>query len=156
MKRYTAILMSLALSLCLAGCDKSKEFAKSLDRVAGYVDTGLQLVDRQTTAGQWSKDTGITIVTGLRAVNTINGQLIAEAKKYKSADGQRLELTGDGKTKLLQIVGSNKKVATDLLNNPSFLSIPADKRKEITLLISDLSNAINAVAELISAIQPTK
>lgn len=149
------LILIFSMILFLAGCDKSKEFAKSLDRVSGYVDTGLQLIDRQTAAGQMSKETGIAAATALQEINTFNGQLIAETKKYQSADGQRLELTGDGKAKILAIVQSSKTVATNLLNNPDFLKTPEEKRRQLTLLVRDISETITALAELAAAIKPT-
>ncbi len=150
--RFSILCMMVFL---LAGCDKSKEFAKSLDRVSGYVETGLALVDRQTAIGQMDKSTGLAAATALKEVNTLNGELIAEAKKYKSADGQRLELTGDGKAKLLAIVGSSRTVATNLLNNPDFLKTSPEKRAQLTSLVRDLADTLAALAELVAAIKPT-
>lgn len=150
--RFSILCMMVFL---LAGCDKSKEFAKSLDRVSGYIETGLALVDRQTAIGQMDKSTGLAAATALKEVNTLNGELIAEAKKYKSADGQRLELTGDGKAKLLAIVGSSRTVATNLLNNPDFLKTSPEKRAQLTSLVRDLADTLAALAELVAAIKPT-
>jgi len=149
--RFSILCMIVFL---LAGCDKSKEFTKSLDRVSGYVETGLALVDRQTAIGQMDRATGLAAATALKEINTLNGALIAEAKKYKSADGQRLELTGDGKAKLLAIAGSGKTVAINLLNNPEFLKTSPEKRAQLTNLIRDLADTLSALAELVNAIKP--
>lgn len=142
----------VGLGAMTMGCDKSKEFAKTTDRVAGYVAAGLTLVERQTTTGEMSKETGLVIVNALDQVNTLNRELVAEAQKYTTPAGD-LALTADGRTRLLTILGSTKTIATNLVNDPNFLKLPEAKRQEVTLLIQDLTNTITAAASLVEAVR---
>ncbi len=142
----------LGLGGLTTGCDKSKEFAKTTDRVAGYVAAGLTLVERQTATGEMSKETGLVIINALDQVNTLNRELVAEAQKYTTPAGD-LALTADGRTRLLTILGSTKTIATNLVNDPNFLKLSEAKRQEVTLLIQDLTNTITAAASLVEAVR---
>lgn len=142
----------VGLGAMTMGCDKSKEFAKTTDRVAGYVAAGLTLVERQTTTGEMSKETALVIVNALDQVNTLNRELVVEAQKYTTPAGD-LALTADGRTRLLTILGSTKTIATNLVNDPNFLKLPEAKRQEVTLLIQDLTNTITAAASLVEAVK---
>lgn len=135
------------------GCDKSKEYAKTLDRVSGYVGTGLELVEFQVRAGQLEKDPAVAIVTALNAVNEINGQLIAESRKHVSPDGKTLVLDSESKGKLLAIVASSQNVAVGLINNPTFQSIPQDKRDKYTILIKEITATVDILGQLINAVK---
>lgn len=148
---------SLALTLvATAACDKSKEYAKLNARLAGYIQVGLELVDRQTSAGQMSAGTGLAVVNALSAVNTINGELIAESKKYLSPDGSKLVFDPAGKAKVLQIVESGETVLANLLTSEAFGSIPADKRKEWLDLIQNLTLTLDTLGEVVRAAKEAK
>ena len=148
---------SLALALvATAACDKSKEYAKLNARLAGYIQVGLELVDRQTSAGQMSAGTGLAVVNALSAVNTINGELIAESKKYLSPDGSKLIFDPAGKAKVLQIVESGETVLANLLTSEAFGSIPADKRKEWLDLIQNLTLTLDTLGEVVRAAKEAK
>jgi hypothetical protein len=142
----------LGLAAGASGCDKSKQLAATTDRVAGYVAAGLTIVERQTTTGEMSTETGAVIVNALDKVNTLNKELIAEARNYQTPDGG-LALTESGKAKLLTLLGSGKAIATNLVNDPTFLKLPVAKRQEVALLIQDLTNTITAAVSLVEAIQ---
>lgn len=135
----------------LAGCDKSKEYAKLNARLAGYLQVGLELVDRQTSAGQMSAGTGLAIVNALSAVNTINGELIAESKKYLSPDGSALVFDPAGKAKVLQIVGSGKTIVTNLIESDAFASMDPAKRKEWIDLLNNLTMTLDTLGEVVKA-----
>ena len=148
---------SLALALvATAACDKSKEYAKMNARLAGYLQVGLELVDRQTSAGQMSASTGLAIVNALSTVNTINGELIAESKKYLSPDGSKLVFDPAGKARVLQIVQSGETVLANLLTSEAFASIPADKRKEWLDLIQNLTLTLDTLGEVVKAAKEAK
>ncbi len=148
---------SLALALVTtAACDKSKEYAKLNARLAGYIQVGLELVDRQTSAGQMSADTGLAVVNALSTVNTINGELIAESKKYLSPDGSKLVFDSAGKARILQIVESGETVLANLLTSEAFGSIPADKRKEWLDLIQNLTLTLDTLGEVVRAAKEAK
>ena len=146
------VIFALGGTLLLTGCDKAKEFAKATDRVAGYVGVGHAIVARQTATGEMTAATGLVIVDVLTQINTLNGALIVEAKKYQTADGN-LALTGEGKAKLLAIVGSSKTIVQSLVNNPAISDLSPTKRQEITLLATNLTDTITALATLIEAVK---
>lgn len=154
--RFVGFLL-LAGLIGMAGmttaCDKSKEYAKTLDRVSGYVGTGLELVEYQVQSGQIEKEPAIAITTALKAINEINGQLVVETKKHVSADGKTLVLDPESKGKLLAIVGSSSQVAINLINNPTFQSIPADKRDKYTILIKEITATVDVLGQLINAVK---
>lgn len=143
------VLVGLSASACN---DKGKQFAATTDRVAGYVGTGLLLVDQYTAAGQMSPETGTAIVTILRQVNTLNGQLVAEGKRYVQPDGG-LKLTGDGQQQLLAIVATSTSLANTLINDPRVLALPDGQRKQITMLVVNLSSTVLSIGELIKTIK---
>lgn len=146
------IALILATST-LTACDKDREFVKTMDRAAGYIQTGLDLVEYQADNNQISPESAIVITSALQAVNTVNGELIAETKNHLSEDGKSLKLNTASKAKLLAIVESSKNVAINLLSNPQFTSLPEDKRVKYTVLIRELTATIDVVGQLINAVK---
>lgn len=146
----SAVLIVVGLS---AGCDKSKEFAKMTDRVAGYVETGTDIVERQAAAGNISTAAQIEVLKTLQAINTINGEILVEAKKYQSADGKKLVLDGTGKENLLRIIGSGQSALQALMTNEQFLTIQPGRRVEIVAVISDLTETFSVMVELVDAVK---
>lgn len=146
------IVLILAAS-SLTACDKDREFVKTMDRAAGYIQTGLDLVEYQADNKQISLESAIAITSALQAVNTVNGELIAETKNHLSEDGKSLKLNTASKAKLLAIVESSKNVAINLLSNPQFTSLPEDKRVKYTVLIRELTATIDVVGQLINAVK---
>lgn len=155
MKKFFSIALIATAFSMIACADQGKQFAATTDRVAGYVGTGLIIVDQQTTTGQMSADTGVAIVTALRAINTLNGQLIAEAKNHIDANGN-LNLTAEGQSKLLSIVNSSTAVVNTLVNDPRVTSIPNEKRVAINAVIGNLNATLVSLDELIKAIKLAK
>ena len=139
----------------VACSDKGKQFAATADRVAGYVGTGLILVDQYTSTGQMSNETGIAIVTVLRQVNTLNGQLVTEAKTYVQPDGS-LALTGDGQAKLLAILASSTSLVNTLTNDPRVLALPDGQKTQINALVGNLGATIATLGELIKTVKLVK
>ena len=146
------VLIGLSTSAC---SDKGKQLAASTDRVAGYIGVGLIIVDQQTSTGQMSPETGVAIVTALRQVNTLNGQLVTEAKKYVDADGN-LALTGDGQQNLLNILASSNGIINTLVNDPRVLNLSEPKRNEIIAVAANLSATIASIGELIKTTKTIK
>ena len=154
--RKASFLILIAISTMFGGCsDEGKQFAATTDRIAGYVGTGLILVDQQTSTGQMSAETGVAIVTALRQVNTLNGQLVTEAKKYVDADGN-LALTGDGQQNLLNILASSNGIINTLVNDPRVLNLSEPKRNEIIAVAANLSATIASIGELIKTTKTIK
>ena len=152
MRRNTSrIAVALLVAVVVLGtaCDKDKEFVKLNARVAGYLEIGLQLVDRQTANGQMSPAAGLKVIDTLNLINTINGQLIDESRRYLTTDGKSLAFDSAGKTKVLQIVESGQRSLTTLLESPEFASIPADKRKTWISLINDLTLTFATLADVV-------
>ncbi len=146
------VLVGLSGAAC---SDQGKQFAATTDRVAGYVGTGLILVDQYTSTGQMSNETGAAIVTVLRQVNTLNGQLVAEAKTYVQPDGN-LALTGDGQAKLLAILASSTNVINTLTNDPRVLALPDGQKTQINALTANLGATIATLGELIKTVKLVK
>ena len=155
-KTYSVVLLISILAGTQTACEKDKEFVKTLDRVAGYVNVGLKLVERQTISGEMSKETGIVIVTSLVQINDLNKQLIEVTQGYVSQDGTKLELTGDRKIKILSILMSSRTIALDLVNNPNFKAVPEGKRREYTILIDQIVGTIGSLTDLIKVIEEVK
>jgi hypothetical protein len=152
------IILGLVVLIGLSGAacnDKGKQFAATTDRVAGYVGTGLILVDQYTSTGQMSNETGVAIVTVLRQVNTLNGQLVTEAKTYVQPDGT-LALTGDGQQKLLNILASSTSIINTLTNDPRVLALPDTQKTQINALVGNLGATIATLGELVKTVKLVK
>ena len=159
MRKHTsriAVALLVAVAVLGSACDKDKEFAKLNARVAGYLDVGIQLVDKQTTGGQMSPATGLKIIETLNLVNTINGQLVDESKRYLTPDGKALAFDPAGKAKVLQIVESGQRSLTALLESPEFAAIPADKRKAWIDLIGNLTLTFNTLGDVVRTAKEVK
>lgn len=153
MRRVFFTIAMLGTLLC-AGCDKGKELAKTTDRLAGYIGTGLSIVDRLQGSGSISTESAIAATEAFRQLNLMNGQLITETKAYLVTDDQGnvvLALPADGKQKLLAIVGTGQGALVKLLQDPRFLSISPDKRKQLNRTINDVGETLKSIIELINA-----
>jgi hypothetical protein len=149
----TGLMVALVAT---TACDKSKEYAKMNARVAGYLQVGIELVDRQTSANQMTPATGLAIVNALSAVNTLNGELIAESKKYLSADGKTLVFDPAGKARVLQIVESGQTVMANLLTSEAFGAMPTDKRKEWVDLIRNITLTLDTLGDVVRTAKEVK
>lgn len=154
MRRASFALIAL-IALTSACSDQGKQFAATTDRIAGYVGTGLVIVDQQTSTGQMSPETGVAIVTALRSVNTLNGQVVDEAKKYVDSNGN-LRLTGDGQDKLLKILDSSTVVVNGLINDERVLSLQPSQRQQITLVAMNIGATIASLTELVKTAKLAK
>jgi hypothetical protein len=151
-----AVALLVAVAVVGSACDKDKEFAKLNARVAGYLDIGIALVDRQTASGQMSPATGIKVIETLNLVNTINGQLIAESRLYLAPDGKSLTFDANGKAKVLQIVESGQRTLTNLLNSPEFASIPDGQKRAWLDLINNLTLTFATLHDVVQTAKEVK
>jgi len=155
MKSKIFLTMVLVFGLSTVGCDKTKDFAVNVDRVAGYLDTAGALVASQVESGAISKQTGVAVVETLQQVNRLNGELITEGRNYLAPDGS-LRLTGDGQARLMAIVVSAKRVISARLADPAFTSLEESKRAEITKNLRQVETILALLGETIKTAKLVK
>ena len=148
--RYFLLTVIFGLCLAGAGCDKGKELAKTTSRIAGYIDTGTQIVDRQTAAGRMSKESGLAIAETLLKVNAINQQLIVESKQYIQPDGN-LALPEDAKSKYVALIGTATTLTTGLLTDPRITALPDTERQKWVVFVTDLSDTFKLLGSFINS-----
>ena len=148
--RYFLLTAILGLSLVAVGCDKGKELAKTTSRIAGYIDTGTQIIDRQTAAGRMSKESGLAIAETLLRVNAINQQLITESKQYVQPDGN-LALPEDAKSKYIALIGTATTLTTGLLTDPRITALPDVERQKWVVFVTDLSDTFKLLASFVNS-----
>ena len=135
-----------------AGCSNDgKQFAATTDRIAGYVSTGLTLVDQQTSTGLMSRDTGAAIVVALRSVNTLNAQVIEEGKRYVDPTTGAINLTADGKVKILDILNSSTQIAVTLTQDDRILKLSQTQREQILGIIGGINATTSSLIQLVKA-----
>jgi hypothetical protein len=149
MKKFLLIAL---VSLASFGCSNDgKQFAATTDRIAGYVSTGLTLVDQQTSTGLMSRDTGAAIVVALRSVNTLNAQVIEEAKRYVDPTTGAINLTADGKVKILDILNSSTQIAVTLTQDDRILKLSQTQRDQILGIIGGINATTSSLIQLVKA-----
>jgi hypothetical protein len=142
------------LCLCLAGAGCSndgKQFAATTDRIAGYVSTGLTIVEQQTSTGLMSRDTGAAIVVALRSVNTLNAQVILEGQRYVDPNTGKINLTADGKVKLIDILNSSTQIAATLTQDDRILKLSQTQREQILGIIGGINATTGSLIQLVKA-----
>jgi len=148
------LLLTVILGLCLAGAGCSndgKQFAATTDRIAGYVSTGLTIVEQQTSTGLMSRDTGAAIVVALRSVNTLNAQVILEGQRYVDPNTGKINLTADGKVKLLDILNSSTQIAATLTQDDRILKLSQTQREQILGIIGGINATTGSLIQLVKA-----
>lgn len=155
MRSKVFLTMVLIFGLSTVGCDKTRDFAVNVDRVAGYLDTAGALVASQVESGAISKQTGVAVVETLQQVNRLNGELITEGRNYLAPDGS-LRLTGDGQARLMAIVVSAKRVISARLADPAFTSLEESKRAEITKNLRQVETILALLGETIKTAKLVK
>jgi hypothetical protein len=142
------------LGLCLAGAgcsDDGKQFAATTDRIAGYVSTGLTIVEQQTSTGLMSRDTGAAIVVALRSVNTLNAQVILEGQRYIDPNTGKINLTADGKVKLIDILNSSTQIAATLTQDDRILKLSQTQREQILGIIGGINATTGSLIQMVQA-----
>ena len=155
MRSKIFLTMVLIFGLSTSGCDKTRDFAVNVDRVAGNLDTAGALVASQVESGTISKQTGVAVVETLQQVNRLNGELITEGRNYLATDGS-LRLTGDGQARLLAIVVSARRVISARLADPEFTSLEESKRAEITKNLRQVETILALLGETIKTAKLVK
>ena len=149
MKKFLLIAL---VSLASFGCSNDgKQFAATTDRIAGYVSTGLTLVDQQTSTGLMSRDTGAAIVVALRSVNTLNAQVIEEGKRYVDPNTGNINLTADGKVKIVDILNSSTQIAVTLTQDDRVLKLSQTQREQILGIIGGINATTSSLIQLVKA-----
>jgi len=150
--RYFLLTAILGLCLAGAGCSNDgKQFAATTDRIAGYVSTGLTIVEHQTSTGLMSRDTGAAIVVALRSVNTLNGQVIEEGKRYVDPNTGAISLTADGKTRIIDILNSSTQIAVTLTQDDRVLKLSQTQREQILGIIGGINATTGSLIQLVKA-----
>lgn len=155
MRSKIFLTVVLIFGLSTAGCDKTRDFAVNVDRVAGYLDTAGALVASQVESGTISKQTGVRVVETLQQVNRLNGELITEGRNYLTPDGS-LRLTGDGQARLMAIVVSARRVISARLADPEFTNLEESKRAEITKNLRQVETILALLGETIKTAKIVK
>ena len=157
MTKFSLIALIALISLASFGCSNDgKQFAATTDRIAGYVSTGLTLVDQQTSTGLMSKDTGAAIVVALRGVNTLNAQVIEEAKKYVDPTTGNISLTADGKARILDILNSSTQIAVTLTQDDRILKLSQTQREQVLVIIGGINATTGSLIQLVRAAKEAK
>lgn len=148
------LLLTAILGLCLAGAgcsDDGKQFAATTDRIAGYVSTGLTIVEQQTSTGLMSRDTGAAIVVALRSVNALNAQVILEGQRYVDPNTGKINLTADGKVKLIDILNSSTQIAATLTQDDRILKLSQTQREQILGIIGGINATTGSLIQMVKA-----
>jgi len=150
--RYFLLTVIFGLCLAGAGCSNDgKQFAATTDRIAGYVSTGLTIVEQQTSTGLMSRDTGAAIVVALRSVNTLNAQVILEGQRYVDPNTGKINLTADGKVKLIEILNSSTQIAATLTQDDRILKLSQTQREQILGIIGGINATTGSLIQLVKA-----
>ena len=150
--RYFLLTVIFGLCLADAGCsDDGKQFAATTDRIAGYVSTGLTIVEQQTSTGLMSRDTGAAIVVALRSVNTLNAQVILEGQRYIDPNTGKINLTADGKVKLIDILNSSTQIAATLTQDDRILKLSQTQREQILGIIGGINATTGSLIQMVQA-----
>lgn len=150
-----AISVVVAFSLLFTACgDPGREFVKNTDRVAGYVGTGLTMVNRLEGDGSISTAAALKATQALNQVNIANRELIQVAKSYKVTDAAgntKIVLPEEGSARLLAILDSSTNTINTLISNPDFTNINPNTRKQIVDLLNSLNATLKSLVDLVAA-----
>ena len=154
-----ALLFALLLCLPLAGCGEksdARRLALTADRVSGFIETGLSLVRTQEELGNLPTEAAVSIVTSLRAVNTVSAEITAATRPFLDAETGELRLTDDGRSSLLAILDTGRGVLQSLLADSRVSTLPAARREQINAIVTGLVENLRLVEEIIRQAKPAK
>ncbi len=149
-----SVVIAFSCILSSACGDSGREFVKNTDRVAGYIGTGLSMVNRLEGDGTLSTAGALQATKVLKQLDLANRELITVAKSYKVTDASgntKIELPADGKARLLAILDSSTTAINSLISNPEVLKIDAGKRKQIVDLLNSLNLTMKSLIDLVNA-----
>ncbi len=145
------ILLGLLLSVTLTACgDKSdaRRLALVSDRVAGYVSTGLTLIESQEALGVLPTDAAVSLVTGLRAVNTVTAEIVRETRPLLDPETGELRLSAEDRSKLLGTLSTGQNVISSLLTDPRVSTLPKARADQWRAIINGLLENLRLVEEI--------
>lgn len=149
----------LLLCLSLIGCGNksdARRLALTADRVSGYIETGLSVVQQQEELGTLPTETAVQLVTGLRAVNAVSAEITAATRPFLDAETGELRLTTNGRSSLLAILDTGRAVLQSLLADSKVSTLPAAKREQINAIVTGLVENLRLVEEIIRQAKPAK
>lgn len=145
-------LLVLGLCLSLIGCgDKSdaRRLALTADRVSGFIETGLSLVRTQEELGNLPTEAAVSIVTSLRAVNTVSAEIVRETKPFLDPESGELRLSTEGRSSILAVLDTGRSVLQTLLADPRVSSMSEKNRQQLNAVLNGLSANLRLVEEIV-------
>jgi hypothetical protein len=143
--------LCLLLSLSLTACgDKSdaRRLALVSDRVAGYVSTGLTLIESQEALGVLTTDAAVSLVTGLRALNTVTAEIVRETRPLLDPATGELRLSAEDRSKLLGILSTGRNVISSLLEDSRVSRLPKARADQWRAVLNGLLENLRLVEEI--------
>lgn len=144
--------LCLLLSVTLTACgDKSdaRRLALVSDRVAGYVSTGLTLIESQEALGVLPTETAVSLVTGLRAVNTVTAEIVRETRPLLDPETGELRLSAEDRSKLLGILSTGQNVISSLLTDPRVSTLPKARADQWRAVVNGLLENLRLTEEIV-------
>lgn len=154
-----ALFFALVLCLPLAGCGEksdARRLALTADRVSGYIETGLSLVQSQEELGNLPTEAAVSIVTSLRAVNTVSAEIVRETKPFLDPESGELRLSSEGRSSILAVLDTGRSVLQTLLADPRVSSMSKQNREQLNAVLNGLSANLRLVEEIVRKAKPTK
>jgi len=145
---FLCLLLSLALTACGDKSD-ARRLALVSDRVAGYVSTGLTLIESQEALGVLPTDAAVSLVTGLRAVNTVTAEIVRETRPLLDPATGELRLSAEDRSKLLGILSTGRNVISALLTDPRVSNMPKAKADQWRAIINGLLENLRLTEEIV-------
>lgn len=148
--RTVSLFLLLSLSLTACG-DKSdaRRLALVSDRVAGYVSTGLTLIESQESLGVLPTETAVSLVTGLRAVNTVTAEIVRETRPLLDPETGELRLSAEDRSKLLGILSTGRNVISSLLTDPRVSTLPKARADQWRAVVNGLLENLRLTEEIV-------
>jgi hypothetical protein len=142
------LLLLLSLTACGNKSD-ARRLALVSDRVAGYVSTGLTLIESQEALGVLSTDAAVSLVTGLRALNTVTAEIVRETRPLLDPETGELRLSAEDRSKLLGILSSGRNVISTLLTDPRVSNLPRSQADQWRAVVNGLLENLRLVEEIV-------
>ena len=144
---FLCLLLSLALTACGDKSD-ARRLALVSDRVAGYVSTGLGLIESQEALGVLPTEAAVSLVTGLRALNTVTAEIVRETRPLLDPATGELRLSAEDRSKLLGILSTGRNVISALLTDPRLSTLPKSRADQWRAIVNGLLENLRLVEEI--------
>ena len=119
------------------------------DRVAGYVSTGLTLIESQEALGVLPTDAAVSLVTGLRAINTVSAEIVRETRPLFDPETGELRLSAENRSKLLGILSAGKNVISSLLTDPRVSTLSKARADQWRAVVNGLLENFRLTEEIV-------